>query len=118
MAAGAPGQRKLAGNTDRLMSDFSRARKLYRSFREAEPKKVRKLSVPALPRAVMPLGYLDFVGYTTTHRGIETPYKHTFSKRARPLLCTDGKRLFILQGRYRVTSRGIVDLDESGREQN
>lgn len=98
------------------MSDLARAKKLYRAFREDEPRKVKRMSF-TMPRAVMVMGRADFIGYTTTHRGKSQAYKHTFASGSRPLLCTDGRRLYLLQGRFRVTGRGIVDIDSSGREE-
>ncbi len=98
------------------MSDFERAKKLYRGFREREPRKASKVSVPAHPRAVAVLGYLKAVEYDTTH-GTAQGYRHTFAAGSRPLLCSDGRRLYILKGRFRVTARGIVDINHRGREE-
>lgn len=65
----------------------------------------------------MPLGYLRAVAYDTTQAFTARGYDHTWHPGSRPLLCTDGKRLYIVGGRFRVTSRGIVDLDSRGREE-
>lgn len=101
------------------MSTRHRAEKLYRSFRERNPTRVRKLTVPPLPRAVAVLGHLSAVEYDTSHgtgSGSARGYRHVFAAGSRPLLASDGKRLFILRGRFRVTGRGIVDLSATGRE--
>lgn len=97
---------------------FDQVRSLYRNFREREPTRVLKVTTPRTPRALAVMGYLRGVSYDTTHGNRAVGYDHTFKAGSRPLLATDGKRLYILQGRYRVTSRGIVDLDSDGREQN
>lgn len=99
------------------MSDFNRVRRLYQGFREREPKRVKKIAVPRLPRAAMVMGYVTSISYDTTHGNRAQGYTHPFAPASRPLLCTDGKRLFIIGGRFRVTSRGIVDLDAHRREE-
>ena len=95
-----------------------KAKSLYEKFREAPVKRVRKITAPALPRAVAVMGYLEFVGYSTTHGGKAAMYKHKFAKGSRPLLCAGpGKnQLYLIGGRFHVTERGIVDLTPRGRE--
>src|ERR1700741_4352584 len=99
------------------MSTLARAKKLYRSFREREPTRIGSVTIPRNPRAVMVLGYLKAVEYDPTH-GHAQGYRHTFKGGSRPLLCSDGKRLYIIRGRFKVTARGIVDIDRSGREED
>lgn len=70
-----------------------------------------------MPRAVVIVGYCDFIGYTTTHGRKAARYTHDFATRSRPLLCTDGRRLYLVGGKFRFTSRGIVDLDARGLEE-
>lgn len=94
-----------------------RARALFRGFREREPTHIKKVSVPATPRAVVVMGYASSIDYDTTIKGVAKKYTHRFASGSRPLLCTDGKRLFLIKGRYRVTARGIVDIDSKGREE-
>lgn len=100
----------------RVVSTFERARGLYRNFRDREPTKIGRVRIPKNPRAVMVLGYLREVKYDST--GDVGPRVHTFAAGSRPLLCSDGKRLYIVKGRFRVTSRGIVDLDSRGIEES
>lgn len=99
------------------MTTLARAKKLYRSFREREPTRIGTVSIPKAPRAVMVLGYLRALEYDTTH-GHSQGYRHTFKAGSRPLLCSDGKRLYIVRGRFKVTARGIVDTDRDGREES
>lgn len=98
------------------MSTLDKAKTLYRNFREREPTKIGRVTIPKAPRAVMVMGYLREVKYDST--GDVGPRVHTFAGNARPLLCSDGKRLYIVKGRFRVTARGIVDIGRDGREEN
>lgn len=98
--------------------DIKKAARLYKSFRERAPNKVRKVTV-SMPRALMSMGHVDFIGYTTTHAdGRATAYKHTFAKGSKPLLAAGPgqNQLYFIGGRFRVTGRGIVDLDVNRRE--
>lgn len=93
------------------------AAKLYEKFREKKATRARAVSI-TLPKSVMVMGYLEFVGYSTTHGGQAAMYKHKFAKGSRPLLCAGPGRnqLILVGGRYHVTERGIVDLTPKGRE--
>lgn len=100
--------------------DAGGAFKLYRGFRERQPTKAKVVKYKT-PRVVMVLGHLESVCYRTTHGKDATleavRYEHKFSSGSRPLLCAGpGKNeLYIVGGRYRVTERGITDLDARGR---
>ena len=90
--------------------------KLYKGFREKAPSRARRVSV-SIPRALMVMGKAEFIGYRTTHGDEAKLYKHDFKPGSRPLLCVDQHgKIFFVGGRYRVTSRGIVDLDSKRRE--
>ena len=97
--------------------DIERASRLYKRFREADPKRTRAVRIK-LPKALMVMGTLEAVLYTTSHAGQVRMYKHVFSKGSRPVLAAaPGKRqLFIVGGRFHVTERGIVDLTPAGKE--
>lgn len=63
------------------------------------------------------MGSVEFIGYVTTHQGRIHLYIHEFAAGSRPLI-TAGPRpnqLVLVGGRYKVTSRGIVDLDKRGK---
>jgi hypothetical protein len=98
------------------MADVDNAAQLYREFREDEPRRARKIRVK-LPKAVAVMGHCEFVGYVTTHRGKTHLYIHEFAPGSRPLLCagTGRGQLYLLEGRFTVTGRGITDLDRAGR---
>lgn len=97
--------------------EFRGAFKLAEEFREKTPTRVKRISY-RVPSALMIMGHIEFIGYRTTHGGELVLYKHEFSPGSRPHLAAGSKRnqLFIVGGRYRVTDRGIVDLDARGRE--
>ena len=90
---------------------------LYTSFREKKPRKLKVVTVD-IPQVVAVIGYLEYVGYRTTHGNEVQPYHHPFAEGSRPLLCvsSDGRQLVLLGGRYKFTERGIVDRDAKGRE--
>lgn len=97
--------------------DFHDAFKLAKEFREKVPTRAKKISY-SIPSTLMVMGHVEFIGYRTTHGSELVLYKHDFSPGSRPQLAAGSKRnqLFIVGGRYRVTDRGIVDLDARGRE--
>ncbi len=90
---------------------------LYRKFREADPKRARRVTVK-LPEAVMVMGRVSAVEYETTHKGVAHKYRHDFVPGSRPLITASSRKngLYLHGGRYHVTDRGIVDLDAQGRE--
>jgi hypothetical protein len=94
-----------------------KAKQLYEQFREQDATRARKIRI-RYPTAVMVMGYLEFVGYSTTHNGVAKMYKHKFARGSRPLLCAGPKagQLYLIGGRFHVTDRGIVDLTPSGKE--
>lgn len=96
---------------------FKNALGLYRKFREAEPQRVRRVTIE-IPEALMTMGRVSAIEYETTHGGKTQAYRHDFVPGSRPTIAASGKRngLFLLGGRYHVTERGIVDLDPRGRE--
>lgn len=101
--------------------DVKKALKLYEEFREAKPKRGRTIEIE-MPKVLMVMGHVRFIGYDTTRKGKTELYKHDFAAGSRPLLCADGNtgQLFIIEGRYHVTAggelAGIVDIDARGRE--
>ena len=96
--------------------ELEQAARLYRAFREDTPRRVKRLAV-SRPKAVAVMGYCEFVGYLTTHRGRLALYIHEFAPGSRPLLCagTGRGQLYLVGGRFKVTGRGITDEDHKGR---
>lgn len=97
--------------------DLRRAIGLYRAFRESEPKRARRVHM-RLPKAVARVGTVEFIGYMTTHHGRVTLYVHDFAPGSRPALYagTHRNQLYMFGGRFKVTGRGITDMDSRGRE--
>lgn len=87
-----------------------RAARLYENFTGHQAQYVESVQLEA-PDVVMLIGELDAVLYSCTRDGKLEHYKHDFRKSSRPLLVSnsDGTALFIVGGRYKFTSRGIVD---------
>lgn len=98
------------------MSALKRAAGLYRSFREERPKRARRIAYN-VPSAVAIMGHVEFIGYMTTHRGRTHLYIHEFAPGSRPMLCAGTGRgeLYLVGRRFKVTGRGITDLDPLGR---
>jgi hypothetical protein len=98
--------------------DVQKAAKLYEEFREQKPRRGRRIEFE-LPKSVMIMGTIRSISYDTTRRGKTELYTHDFADGSRPLLCANGgknNQLFIIEGRYRVTERGIVDINAKGNE--
>ena len=98
--------------------EMARAAKLYESFRERAPTRIKRIGIAGPPRIAVDIGHVEYIGYRTTHGRKLTLYQHDFAPGSRPLLCVspDGRQLLLLGGRYQFTDRGIVDRDISGRE--
>lgn len=90
---------------------LQQAGRLFEDFRGKEPRQVDRITVPALPRVLLPLGECLGIMYRTDRDGETENYLHRFKKTARPTLAvtSDGRNLYLLGGAYRVTDRGIVD---------
>jgi hypothetical protein len=101
----------------KLTKEQREAIALFRDFREKSPGRIIRLDVD-IPTALAVMGRLEFVGYRTTHGRKSVLYTHEFAPGSRPLLCAGSRdnQLFILDGSFRVTERGIVDLNRKGQE--
>lgn len=97
--------------------DFRGAFRLYEKFREATPKTAKRVNV-RVPKTVMHMGDVEYIGYRTTHGRKVVHYHHDFAVGSRPVLAAGPghNELVLIGGRYHVTDRGIVDLDTRGRE--
>jgi hypothetical protein len=92
------------------------AAELWQEFREARPGRSKRIPIQ-WPKVLMVMGIVRRIDYDTTHGGKFAAYKHFFAAGSRPLLCA-GKRpgqLFLIGHNFKVTRRGIVDLDREGR---
>lgn len=92
-------------------SQLARAGKLYKEFSGHEPDETETINVPDMPRALLVIGQLEGVIYSTVRDDEAERYIHEFRHKSRPLLCAspDGDQLYIVGGAYEFTERGIVD---------
>jgi len=87
-----------------------RAVSLYRRFREEEPKFIDEHSIE-WPNVGLVIGKCDGVLYNTVRAGKKEYYKHEFTGKSCPTLCSsfDGKQIFLVGGNYDFTEDGITD---------
>ncbi len=104
-----------AGRSPNPVPPSSRARvkeavRRYADFTGHEPESLTVVDVPKHDTAFA-IGDLDGVLYTTVRDGKKEAYIHEFRKQSRPLLASsfDGENLYILNGEYEFTDRGIED---------
>ena len=89
-------------------SEIAEASKRLEEFSGHAPDEVLKVKA-ATTTVALPVGELDFVGYTTVRDGKREKYIHRFKKTSRPLLASsfDGTCLHIHGGGYEFTDSGI-----------
>ena len=94
--------------------DVVQAARLYERFSGHQADEVVRVKAPTMPRVVVNIGEVDFIGYTTVRDGVVERYIHRFAKADKPLLVVapDGSRIIVLGGRYTFTERGIVDASD------
>lgn len=84
---------------------------LYTDFTGHDDPRLTKVALPDLPKAMLAIGEVDGIMYSTIRDNVAEKYIHKFKSSARPLLCSspDGKQLYLIGGSYDFTERGIVD---------
>jgi hypothetical protein len=89
---------------------IAQAAKLYEDFSGHEPTRVRVRNVRD-DDTLLHVGETEAIAYNARRDGKRDSYIHEFRKGSRPLLAAshDGKRLYLLDGAYRFTDRGITD---------
>lgn len=99
----------------RLRRERRAAEELWEEFRETRPGRSQRIPI-RWPKALMVMGTVRYIAYDTTHGNRYAPYKHTFARGSRPLLCAGKERgqLFLIGRNFKVTRRGIVDVDDRG----
>lgn len=87
-----------------------KAAALFKDFSGHEVESVQRVRVKT-PKAMLAIGELDGILYTTVRDGVREKYIHKFRKTARPLLAasSDGRQLGILGGEFQFTEAGIED---------
>lgn len=94
---------------------IAKARAAYEGFHWGhKSRKLRRVKASPRPRALVKLGRLEAVTYSTKKRGHGfSHYEHEFGEEGgrRPILAmdVDTRRLHIVGGDYDVEDRGIVD---------
>jgi hypothetical protein len=86
------------------------AARLYKSFSGHAARAITVVRAPDHDTHLL-VGELEGVAYNTIRDGTREKYVHEFRQDSRPLLTAshDGTRLYLLDGAYRFTDRGIVD---------
>lgn len=94
--------------------NISRAAGLYERFSGHEAEVIGRVNIAPVPRELVAVGELDGVMYTTVRDGKREKYLHKFAASDKPVLAVspDGKRIFLVGGRYTFTERGIVDKSD------
>lgn len=101
-------------------SDVRRAASLFERFTGHEAERLGRIKVPPVPKAGAVIGTCDGLLYTTVRDGVKEKYIHQFKAADRPLFVVspDGRQLFLLEGRYDFTERGIVDASDPTSRRN
>ena len=91
-------------------SQTGKALRLFEGFTGHEGAIAGKISVPA-PRTLVVIGECEAIAYTATRDGATHSYEHDFRESSRPVLAVtpDGKRLYLVGGKYKFGNRGIED---------
>jgi len=89
-----------------------RAAKAYSDFHGEPPSRSYTVNLDDDPVAGYRLGSTLGIAYQATRDGKTERYFHEFKPKARPDLVVrdDGKRLYLANGAYKVTDRGIEDM--------
>jgi|WetSurMetagenome_2_1015567.scaffolds.fasta_scaffold550711_2 hypothetical protein len=102
----------MSGKVPQLKAtQIRKAKQLYKDFSGHEGDEFEYVKKPEFPDAVIVIGELEAVIYSTVRDDEHERYIHKFRQESRALLCIspDGDQLFIVGGKYQFTDRGIVD---------
>lgn len=94
-----------------------KAANLYERFSGHEAVEGVRVKVEPLPKVAVNIGTVDGILYSTVRDGVLEKYIHKFHSGDKPLFVVspEGKRLFMIGGRYDFTERGIVDKSDKSR---
>jgi hypothetical protein len=100
-----------AGASRQVRDQLAQAADLYERFSGHDPEAIGKVKLPPIPRVGVAVGTVDGILYSTVRDGQLQKYIHKFRAKDKPLFVVspDGKQLFLIEGRYTFTERGIVD---------
>jgi len=84
---------------------------LYTQFTGHKDVDISKVKVLDMPSVLTEIGVVDGILYTTVRDGQTERYIHRFKASSKPVFAVspDGLQLFLLGGRFKFGSRGIVD---------
>jgi hypothetical protein len=94
-----------------LQSKIDEAARRFADFTGVEGVDVALVTVPPQDDVFVVIGRCEAIAYTATRDGETASYQHEFRLESQPLLAAsfDGKRLYLLDGRYEFTDHGIED---------
>lgn len=86
------------------------AKRRYTRFTGQRADVEEEIEIPDFA-ALVGVGEMDAIEYTTERDGVQERYRHTFNAKSRPLLCVtpDGKIIVALGGAFEFTALGFVD---------
>jgi len=88
-----------------------RATRAYSAFHGDPPKRRKHCHIPDPPDVVWELGRVIGISYETERDGEKAAYLHEFRRASAPrlVISEDGRAMFLADGAYHVTDRGIED---------
>lgn len=115
--AGRRSSRSSASLSNATSALVRKAASLYERFSGHEAVEGERVQVEPLPKVAVNIGVVDGILYTTVRDGVREKYIHKFHPSDKPLFVVspEGKRLFMIGGRYDFTERGIVDKSDKSR---
>jgi hypothetical protein len=102
----------MSGKVPQLKTtQIRKAKALYKDFSGHEGDETEFVQKPKIPDALLVIGELEAVIYSTVRDDQHERYIHKFRPNSRAMLCVspDGDQLFVIGGSYEFTDRGIVD---------
>ncbi len=91
-------------------SKINKAARLYEDFTGHDAEELGYVDFHN-PEVALAIGDVLGIIYETVRDGVKERYIHQFKVKARPLFAVsyDGKQLYLLNGEFDFTERGIVD---------
>lgn len=92
-------------------SKLDEAARRFSNFTGINGIDVDEVNVPPQDDVLVVIGECEAIAYNAVRDGERHSYQHEFREGSRPTLCVsfDGRRLYLLEGRYEFTAHGIED---------
>jgi hypothetical protein len=89
---------------------IQQAMRLFKNFTGDEAVSIDNVE-HEVDNVVMAVGLCNGIMYETLREGVTEKYIHEFRKGSRPILAcsSNGKNLYLINGSFQFTNRGIVD---------